>query len=139
MVQQRENYERLIKVCQTLVNRFGENIVVRKKLDPAATSTVTNWRPGAPTIVDYSTVGVFLPNGIRGPFTLARKRGEDVAHSDINCYLPGNVFGLEDYTTRMDLTDIIIRADGTHFGLSSIDFLWPGGLRPTYYEARVKR
>lgn len=130
------DYEEMIAVCKELVTEFGEPIKILKFKD---TVGAMPWRPGAANVFTYTTVGVFLPNGIRGPFTLARKRGEDVTSGDLVGYIPGDLFGPTDFTTRMLLTDILIRADGTEFAMGTMDYLWPGGKRPTYYEIRVKR
>jgi hypothetical protein len=133
------NYEKMVAMADKLLTKFGEPITVKRPVDSVSAAPSAAWRPGAPTYTSFATSGVFLPNGIRGPFTLARKKGEDVAHGDIICYIPGDVFGPTDFTTRMELTDIVVRADGTQFRLSACDFLWPGGPRPTFYEARVQR
>lgn len=128
------DYSALQTAVNKLIAQAGEPVTLRKRADTTS-PTSQPWRPGAPSYTDYPSHAVFFPNGIRGPFRLALRKESDVAGSDLVCYLPGSALP---EPSRVDLTDQLVRADGTVWAIRFADFLDPAG-KVLYYELRLMK
>ena len=128
------DYSEYIELAKELIDDNGEATIIRKFHDGAS---ATPWRPGTTTSLDIACVGVFFPNnGIRNPHTRQLRRKTDVAEASLLGLIPASYFN--DLKIRIDITDILIRSDGSKWRITSIDDLSVDSTQTIYYQVRLQ-
>lgn len=128
------DYSDYIALAKELIDANGEAVTVRKFYDVTGSEP---WRPTGNTTVDVVCTGVFFPNtGIRNPHSRQLRRKTDVAESSLMGYIPASYFNA--LSLRIDITDLVIRSDGSKWRLTSIDDLAVDSTQPIFYEVRLQ-
>ena len=134
----RFDYSELIDDARNLLDEFGEDVTILRRVDTAGSGAAADWRPGAPTFTEYPTFAAFLPFSLQGRPTTEYRPGSDVPVGATIAYVPGDCFGaLDDGTMRINLTDTIRRTSGAIMTISKVNEVAPGDGSAVLYELRV--
>lgn len=128
------DYSEEIALAKELIDESGEAVIIRKFTDGPSTDP---WRPSQSTSSDVACTGVFFPNnGIRNPHTRQFRRKTDVAEGSLTGYIPASYFNI--LGIRIDMTDLIIRSDGSKWRLTAVDDLAIDSTQPIFFQVRLQ-
>lgn len=107
-------YSSLQDVAAKLIDKFGQDMIVNQRVDPAPVDPNKPWTVGAATVTSYPTRGVILdfrPDQVEG---YAYQRGDHL------CYIAA-----KDLATIITEEDTVIDASGTEWAIIQASRVYP--------------